>query len=147
MRVNWEYGAFPIDLDLIETGSFFSNLRVGLPYEFDFMIDLTPLLPAHFTVCVADAPKVRYFIPHDNSSDGNIPTLKENIYYYLRTNSTGQLFFECTEFGVMLLHVGNFCNFLYTAFGNTVQCLGEKWKVYDFSTTKASPAFSFSMFY
>lgn len=30
-----------LKMKIIESGSFFSNLRVGLPYEFDFMLDIT----------------------------------------------------------------------------------------------------------
>ena len=30
-----------LKMKILESGSFFSNLRVGLPYEFDFMLDIT----------------------------------------------------------------------------------------------------------
>lgn len=42
-RKNCDEVGFPADVDLIETGDFFSNLGVGLPYEFNFMIDLTSM--------------------------------------------------------------------------------------------------------
>ena len=30
-----------LKMEIIESGSYFSNLRIGKPYEFDFMIDIT----------------------------------------------------------------------------------------------------------
>uniref|UniRef100_A0A7M5WVS9 Mab-21-like nucleotidyltransferase domain-containing protein n=1 Tax=Clytia hemisphaerica TaxID=252671 RepID=A0A7M5WVS9_9CNID len=140
VRANWVYGSYiKDDVDLIETGSYFSNLRVGLPFEFDFMFDITDILSPAYEIVQVEDDKERNFISER-------PELRENIYYCIRLKDDCA-FTKCSTIG-MLFHVEEFCESLHKAFEDAIKfCKYEGWDIFDWSSPKTSPAFSFSMFY
>jgi len=139
VRLNW-FANFPNKFELIETGSYFSDLRVGLPFEFDFMFDVTSILPVDYSIERAHDFTERYFFSYESDPSQNTPNLPENIYYCIKTDDS--MFSKATEFGFMF-NVKKFCSSLYTAFGEALKATSEKWNFFDFHSKHFTRLFFF----
>ena len=126
-------------VNVIESGSFFSNLRVGSVYEFDFMLDLTPMFDKGMG-------RLSYSVKPVHQESGLLNHIPSSKVLYQVLNEQENLFSDRKSDRPEMIEPWVMQNKMFALFRKAVNVIKEKWTISRYPLERhCSPSFEVSL--